>query len=497
MITNRDDNNNAGSAAPLPCDLGAHRSRARRAHDGFRPARPGRSRRRARRRRPGIHRHDPALHRLRPGRPRFPVHRAEAVDRDVSRQLPPGHRRHIAAADPAQQLHDDPGRARRLAGHPGAGRAVPRFVSLPVGLHERRIRGARRAAVLRLFRSDADPDVRGDRHLGRSEPRLRGVQVLPLYAAGLAPRPDRAHLSVQRLGRELLVLRVVSGAALAERPDSVVPRVLCGVRGEGADVAGSHLAAGRARGGAHRRLGRACRDHAEARRLRLPQAVAAHRPRCEPAPRVVRDRAVADRGGVYRARRARPERHEEADRLLVDLAHGLRHARHLHLQPARHRRRRDPDDLARLRLGRAVPLRGRAVRPAALAHDLRLRRCGEPHARVRRAFHAVRDGQFGPAGNERLRGRVHGHHRRGQGELLVCVRGGDDACLRRGLHAVDVQARHLRRRREPPRRASARTSTCGSSSSSGSSRSPCCGWASIRSLSPKCCTCRSTTSFRT
>jgi NADH-quinone oxidoreductase subunit M len=45
------------------------------------------------------------------------------------------------------------------------------------------------------------------------------------------------------------------------------------------------------------------------------------------------DRAVADRGGLHRLRRAGADRHEEADRLLVDLAHGLRHAGLLHLQP--------------------------------------------------------------------------------------------------------------------------------------------------------------------
>ena len=39
-----------------------------------------------------------------------------------------------------------------------------------------------------------------------------------------------------------------------------------------------------------------------------------------------------------------------------------------------------------------------------------------------------------------------------QGEFLVRRRGRDDARLRRGLHAVDVQARDLRRGRERPRR---------------------------------------------
>jgi NADH-quinone oxidoreductase subunit M len=48
-------------------------------------------------------------------------------------------------------------------------------------------------------------------------------------------------------------------------------------RGQGADVAGPHVAARRARRGAHRRLGRAGRHHAEARRLRLPALLDADR----------------------------------------------------------------------------------------------------------------------------------------------------------------------------------------------------------------------------
>ncbi len=41
-------------------------------------------------------------------------------------------------------------------------------------------------------------------------------------------------------------------------------------------------------------------------------------------------RAVADRRGVHRLRRAGAARHEEADRLLVDRAHGLRHLGNVH-----------------------------------------------------------------------------------------------------------------------------------------------------------------------
>ena len=51
-----------------------------------------------------------------------------------------------------------------------------------------------------------------------------------------------------------------------------------GLRGQGADVPGPHLAAGRPRGSAHGRLHRAGRDHAEAGRLRFPALLAADRP---------------------------------------------------------------------------------------------------------------------------------------------------------------------------------------------------------------------------
>ena len=55
------------------------------------------------------------------------------------------------------------------------------------------------AAVLRVLRGDADPDVHHHRRLGRPEPRLRRAQVLPLHAARLAADAGRADLSVQRL----------------------------------------------------------------------------------------------------------------------------------------------------------------------------------------------------------------------------------------------------------------------------------------------------------
>ena len=59
------------------------------------------------------------------------------------------------------------------------------------------------AAVLRLLRGDADPDVHHHRRVGRAAPRLRGVQVLPLHAGRLAADAGRADLPVLQVGRQL------------------------------------------------------------------------------------------------------------------------------------------------------------------------------------------------------------------------------------------------------------------------------------------------------
>ena len=151
--------------------------------------------------------------------------------------------------------------------------------------------------------------------------------------------------------------------------------------------------------------------------------------------RVARHRVVADRGDLRRLRRARAGGHEEADRVFVGLAHGLRHARRVHRPRAgahgrQHRRRvsrrfrRDgADDLARFRLRRDVLVRRRALRPHAQPHDQGLRRRGEHDAVVRRVLGVVLDGQLRPARHERLRRRIHGD----PGELPDRIRGSPPA----------------------------------------------------------------------
>ena len=153
-----------------------------------------------------------------------------------------------------------------------------------------------------------------------------------------------------------------------------VLRVPRRVRGQGADVPGAHVAARRPRRGAHRRLRRAGRDHAEAGRVRLPALLAADRAGRQPPLGLADHRAVADRRRLHRPRRHGADRHEEAGRLFVDRPHGLLHAGLLHLQLAGHAGRHRADDLARLRLGRHVPVHRRAVRPRPLARHRGLRR---------------------------------------------------------------------------------------------------------------------------
>src|SRR5581483_2414027 len=402
-----------------------------------------------------LSRHDPALYRLRRLLERDAVRRDAAVDRALRHRLQPRGGRHQRAVRAPEQLHHRAHRDRGLGGHPVARGAVLRRVPAPLRDAERRLRGPRRGPVLRLLRGDADPDVHHHRRLGRAEPRLCGGEVLPLYAARLAAHADRAALPLQQVRGQLRDPRLAQAATLARGADPALLRLPLRVRGEGADVAGAHLAAGRAHRGAHRRLGGAGGDPAQARRLRLRPLQPADPARCLPHPRPHDDRALAHRRGLHRAGRAGAGRHEAPDRVLLDLAHGLRDARLLHLQRVRRRGRAGADDLARLRLGRDVPVRRRALRPHAHAHDRRLRRRGEHHAALRLAHDALRHGELRPARDERLRRRVHGHHGRDEGEFLARLRRRDDAHLGRGVHALDVQAGHVRRRRQRPRRRAA------------------------------------------
>ena len=102
----------------------------------------------------------------------------------------------------------------------------------------------------------------------------------------------------------------------------------------------------------------------------------------------------------------------------------------------------------------------------------------------------LRDGQLRPAGHGRLRRRVDGDPRCRQGELLDRPDRRVDHDLGRRLHALDGQARLLRRRRQRARRRAAGRRTSASWRCSACWPRRCSPWACIRNPSPTSCTCR-------
>ena len=172
-----------------------------------------------------------------------------------------------------------------------------------------------------------------------------------------------------------------------------VARLLRLVRREDADVAGAHLAAGRACGGADRGLGHPRRHPAEDGRLRLPALLAADVPAGFGGFRAACVRALGDRHHLHLAGRDDAGGHEEADRLFLRGAYGLCHHGHFRRHRAGHRRRHFPDGVARHRLGRALPLRRRGLRPHPYPRDRGLWRPRRAHAALCRGLHGVHHGQ--------------------------------------------------------------------------------------------------------
>ena len=162
-----------------------------------------------------------------------------------------------------------------------------------------------------------------------------------------------------------------------------VARLLRLVRGEDADVAGAHLAARRARRGADGGLGDPGRHPAEDGRLRLPALLAADVPAGEPGVRAAGVRALGHRHHLHLAGGAGAGGREEADRLFSVAHMGFVTMGIFSFTRAGRRRRHLPDAVARPRLGRAVPVRRRRLRPHAHARDRRLRRPRQPHAALR------------------------------------------------------------------------------------------------------------------
>jgi NADH-quinone oxidoreductase subunit M len=161
-----------------------------------------------------------------------------------------------------------------------------------------------------------------------------------------------------------------------------VLRLLCGLCGQGADVAGAHLAARCARRGAHRRLGGAGGHHAQAGRLRFPALFS-----MPIAPDASREWAwlmiaLSLIAVIYVGLVAMVQQDMKKLVAYSSVAHmgfvtlGFFIFNDLGVPAA------GADDCARLCVGRHVPVHRRAVRPRAFARDRQLRRRGQHHAQV-------------------------------------------------------------------------------------------------------------------
>ena len=216
------------------------------------------------------------------GRLQFNVN--EVVDRRDPQPLPPRHRRNLAPAARAVDVHHRRLRDLLLEPLPRAAQSegLPRAHPPARGRDERHLRRAGPDPLLHLLRDRPAPDVLHDRSVGRAEPRVRVDQVLPVHAvrlgddAALVPGPvlpvGGAHL---RHGRAREPPR------RRDRPQhagAAVRRPLPRVRDQGPDVPVPHVAARRAHRGAHRRLRPAGGDPPEARRVRIHPHRAAHAP---------------------------------------------------------------------------------------------------------------------------------------------------------------------------------------------------------------------------
>ncbi len=218
---------------------------------------------------------DPGLA-LRSGIRRFPVPGKAALARR-RHQLFHGRRRHFAAVRDPHHRADadlDPG---ELDLDPEPGASLHDRLPGARDADGRHLLRARPGAVLSVLRRRPDPDVPDHRRVGRPAPGLCELQVLPLHARRLGADAARHHGDVLAGGHDRHPDAVASRLpALAADLGLVrVPRL---VRGQDADVAGSHLAARCPRRSADRGLGHPGGDPVEAGRLRPPALLAADVP---------------------------------------------------------------------------------------------------------------------------------------------------------------------------------------------------------------------------
>ena len=268
---------------------------------------------------------------------RFPIPGKAAVARR-RHHLRHGGRRHFAAVRDPDHRADadlDPGELDR---HPAPGARIHDRLPGARDADGRHLLRARPGAVLYLLRGRPDPDVPDHRRVGRSAPGLCELQVLSLHAARLGADAARHHGDVLG-GRHHRHPDAAAPRLPARTADLGLLRLPRFVRGQAADVAGPHLAARRPCRGADGRLGDPGRYLVENGRLRLPALFTADVPGGLGSVRAADLRAVDRRHHLHLAGRADAGGREEAHRLFLGGAHGLRHHGAVRLDHAGRRRR--------------------------------------------------------------------------------------------------------------------------------------------------------------
>ncbi|CAA9364195.1 MAG: NADH-ubiquinone oxidoreductase chain M, partial [uncultured Gemmatimonadetes bacterium] len=294
------------------------------------------------------------------------------------------------------------------------------LLRLAAGAHGGRGGGVRVAGplpVLHVLGDGADPDVLPDRDLGRQGAHLRGGQVLSVHGGGLAadagghPVPVLALQRHHRRGdRQLLVLRLPDAGADRHRADDALPGVRAGLRGQGAHLPLPHLAAARARAGAHGGVGGAGGRAAQDGDVRLHPL----RPPALPG-------RVGQRGGgevgddpgaggdhLRGAGGGGAAQRQEAGGVHLGGPPGFRDPGRVRLQPAGDAGGAARDDRPRPLHPHAVLPAGDAVRAASFVRDRRLRRAGGLAPRVLHPAGVRGHDHHRAAGHERLRERVPG-----------------------------------------------------------------------------------------
>ncbi len=262
---------------------------------------------------------------------------------------------------------------------------------------------ARLYSVLRVLRGCAGPDVFYHRDLGRRKPYLFRVQVFSVYVPGFGIDAAGGHrgLSADRVDRYRICAEPHQ-FVLPRSAEMAVAGVLRVVCGQGADVAGAYLAPRCPCRGAYCGLGAPRRHPVEDGRLWLLAVFAA-----AVSARFVLFHAAdlhpeRNRGDLYLAGRASPDRYEKAGRLFVDRPYGLCDDGDLCRDPGGGAGRGHSDAEPWADLRRSFPVRRRALRPAAHPRDRTLWWFGRAHARLRLCLHGFHPGSrsacLAPAG---------------------------------------------------------------------------------------------------